>query len=130
MNALFNERGFVMSVQWLVNWWNLIFLLPLGLALLYLGLYMVSGLTFGDAEVDHDFDADHDVDADTDANIHEHSVESDSDGDSDADQDSESPMHAAILSWIGVGRVPASLVLMILMISWGVTGLFTNAAMK
>ena len=28
-----------MSAEWLLHWWNLIFLLPFGLALLYLGLY-------------------------------------------------------------------------------------------
>src|SRR5438874_365728 len=147
MNALFQEKGFVMSVQWLANWWNLIFLLPLGLALLYLGLYMASGLTFGDADVDHDFDADavaevdadadhdmdvdhdvdadHDIDGDEDGGIHEHDAGSESDGDSDSDSDSDAdhetstPMHAALMGWMGVGRVPASLVLMILMMSWG-----------
>ena len=32
-----------MTLQWLLSWWNLIFVLPFGLALLYLGLYTVSG---------------------------------------------------------------------------------------
>jgi membrane protein implicated in regulation of membrane protease activity len=139
-----------MSVQWLLNWWNLIFLMPLGLALLYLGLYMASGLTFGDADLDHDFDADadadadhdldmdhgvdadHDLDGDADGDIHDAGPDSDhdSDTDTDTDQDADTPVHAVVLSWMGVGRVPASLVLMILLLTWGATGFMTNAAMQ
>jgi hypothetical protein len=50
-----------MTIQWLSAWYNLIFILPLFLALLYVGIYAVSGLTFGDTEVDAgaDVDADH-----------------------------------------------------------------------
>ena len=67
-----------MSVQWLVNWWNLIFLLPFSLALLYLGLYTVSGITFGDADADGDLDVDSDFDADGDI---DHDVDADGDVD-------------------------------------------------
>ena len=71
-----------MTIQWLIQWWNLIFVLPMGLALMYLGLMTFSGVTFGDADADHDFDADHDLDAD-------HDVEADADSDADADGDAE-----------------------------------------
>ena len=41
-----------MSGEWLMQWWNLIFIVPFGLALLYLGVYAMSGFTFGDADGD------------------------------------------------------------------------------
>ena len=40
------EQGTAMTIQWLLAWYNLIFILPLFLALLYVGIYAVSGLTF------------------------------------------------------------------------------------
>ena len=145
-----------MSVQWLINWWNLIFLLPFSLALMYLGLYTVSGITFGDADadgdfdvdgdVDHDFDAggdvDHDLDADADADVDgdvDQDLDADHDVDGDHDADSheaegggrgiDAPAHVAAMNWLGVGRVPVSLVLMVLLLTWGVAGFLTNAAL-
>jgi membrane protein implicated in regulation of membrane protease activity len=132
-----------MTAQWLLSWWNLIFLLPFSLALLYLGLYTASGITFGDADVDHDFDIGGDVDADTDTDIDhdvdadhdldaDHDVDSDHDADSDADSDQETqaPIHVTMLGWMGVGRVPVSIVLMVLLLTWGVTGFLTNAFLQ
>ncbi|HEY8747461.1 MAG TPA: hypothetical protein VIM11_05790, partial [Tepidisphaeraceae bacterium] len=139
-----------MTAQWLLNWWNLIFLLPFGLALLYLGLYTTSGITFGDADadmdadgdlgadvdgdIDHDLDADGDVDHDVDA---DHDVDGDADGDHDAgshDGDAsrgiDTPVHLAVLNWMGVGRVPVSIVLMVLLLTWGVAGFLSNAALQ
>src|SRR5690348_1949992 len=121
-----------MTLQWLVNWWNLIFVLPFGLALLYLGLYTVSGVTFGesDLDADHDFDAgadvDADVDADADADV-DHDIDSDVDADADSDADADADHDAdtdaehetqfspalAVMSWLGVGKVPLSIVLMV-----------------
>lgn len=140
-----------MTAQWLLSWWNLIFLLPFSLALLYLGLYTASGITFGDADVDHDLDVDGDVDADADVDADhdldaDHDVDgdhdagadhdadadqdADSDSDADTDQDTQTPIHAAMLSWMGVGRVPVSIVLMVLLLTWGVTGFLTNAFLQ
>jgi len=126
-----------MTFQWLINWWNLIFVLPFGLALLYLGLYTVSGVTFGesDLDADHDFgaDADADADADSDANVDhdiDHDVDADADADHDADTDAEqeAPVSPALagMSWLGVGKVPLSIVLMVLLLTWGGTGLLCN----
>jgi len=137
-----------MSVQWLLNWWNLIFLMPFGLALLYLALYISSGITFGDTDADADFDADADVDAELDGDI-DHDVDADgdvdNDMDADADHDVDGDHEAAVqgesgsgqqaggiihaFNWIGIGRVPASLVLMVLMLVWGVSGMLCNSAM-
>ena len=41
-------------LQWLLSWWNLIFLIPFVFALLYLVLYTMSGITFGEADADGD----------------------------------------------------------------------------
>jgi len=119
-----------MTLLWLLSWWNLIFVAPFGLALLYLGMYVGSGITFGD--VDHDIDVDHDFDADHDAEL---SADADHDGDVEADHDLEhesagempggSPISAA-LQWLGVGRVPLSILLMVLLLAWGWTGVITN----
>ena len=135
-----------MTVQWLIQWWNLIFVLPLGLALMYLGLYTVSGITFGDADMDHDFDADSDFDADHDLGAdadhdvdgdHNTSAEHDADADGDADSDHDAEADdaagtqisaaAAAISWLGVGRVPLSILLMVALMTWGATGLICSA---
>lgn len=126
-----------MTIDWIIGWQNLIYLVPFGLALLYLLLYAASGLTFGDADVDapdgpavghgHDAhlasdveaDIDHDVDAD-------HDVDPDGGGSShDAAGDGGGPLKAA-LTWLGVGRVPLSILLMVLMLTWGATGFVVN----
>jgi len=119
-----------MNAQWLFGWWNLVFLVPFALALLYLGVYTLSGWTFGDADADMDSD----VDADADADVH-----ADADVDADADHDLPHAEHDAEadaselgsalwagLSFLGVGRVPLSIVIMILLLTWGGIGLATN----
>ncbi|MGN6369098.1 MAG: hypothetical protein ACTHN5_12625 [Phycisphaerae bacterium] len=114
-----------MTLDLLFAWWNLIYVVPFGLALIYLGLYVFTGLTFGegDAEVDHEIAVEHDVDADGDHDVwqdagdaHEQSM--------DGGGSSSALMSA--LSLLGVGRVPLSLALMILLILWGVIGLAIN----
>jgi membrane protein implicated in regulation of membrane protease activity len=80
--------------------------------------------------VDQGVDADHDLDGDADSDIHDAGADSDQDADADTDQDADTPMHAVVLSWMGVGRVPASLVMMILLLTWGVTGFIVNAALQ
>jgi membrane protein implicated in regulation of membrane protease activity len=147
-----------MNAQWLLSWWNLIFILPFGLALLYLGIYSVSGWTFGESDVDADADADvdadadagvdHDIDADADADVDhdiDHDVDTDADADADADSDSDaehdaehetasngssssSVWHAMHL--LGVGSVPVSMVLLFLLLTWGGIGFLTNQAAR
>jgi Protein of unknown function (DUF1449) len=140
-----------MTAQWILAWWNLIFIVPFGVALLYLGVYTMSGMTFGDADADVDADHDIDTDADADADV-DHDVDADQDVDSDADHDTDgdsdhdtdhdsdaesesapstSPSSAMLaLSWLGIGKVPVSLVLMLLAMSWGFIGFVTNQAMS
>jgi len=146
-----------MTTDWIFGWWNLVFLAPFLLALIYLGVYAASGLTFGDADADHDFgadadhdigaDADHDLGADADADHDlgadaDHDVAADADGDADADADADHDagdgghgVHAnanghsslfTALTWLGVGRVPLSIILMVLLLSWGAIGFSVN----
>ena len=65
-----------MPLELLLAWWNLIYILPFGLALLYLGLFVFTGITFGDADADADLDGDaqlhveaHVADMDSDAGV-------------------------------------------------------------
>ena len=140
-----------MTLPWLLSWWNLLFIVPFALALMYLGLYTMSGITFGDADADGDFDADADADsefhieadADADAHVegpdhdvhveadHDAHVETDGDGDSDSDHDSESSQGfaTAALQWLGVGRVPVSIILMVLLLTWGWIGFICNVVL-
>lgn len=122
-----------MTTQSVLNWWNLIFLAPFAMALLYLGVYTLSGWTFGDV------DADAEVEAETDV-----AFEQDVDAEADADADAEvqahhdlhvEPPHEAsglgsavwnTLSFLGVGRVPVSIVLMVLLLTWGAIGFAVN----
>jgi hypothetical protein len=125
-----------------LEWYYLIFELPLALGLLYLGMYTFSGWTFGDADadasgIDHDVDAHLDVHGevtlDHDADLsHDIEMDADADADADADTDSDTPQEQShtpgpspvltVLSWIGVGKMPISLVLMVLLICWGTIG--------
>jgi hypothetical protein len=72
-----------MTLEWILGWWNLIYLAPFLIALTYLGVYVMTGITFGDADVsaDHDVSTDHDVSAD-------HGADADHDLDHDIHHDS------------------------------------------
>ena len=108
-----------MDARLLATWWNLIYVIPFGLALVYLGVYAVSGLTFGeDLEIDHDVDHDVDIDVDADA-------DADADGDAEVGGGGSHALMAA-LGWLGVGRIPLSLVLMVLLLTWGGIGFAVN----
>lgn len=132
-----------MNLAWLLGWWNLIFVAPFAVALLYLGVYTLSGVGFGDADADAhvDVDADADADLDTDADLDADSdLDADADADIDADADGEahgeansgeqSSFHMLALSWLGVGRVPLSLIAIVLLLTWGASGFVTNALVR
>ncbi len=149
-----------MSAEFLLAWWNLLFVVPFLLAVTYLAVYAFSGVTFGEtdaemasdlsgdmaadlhAELDHDVDGglEHDVDADADADV-DHDVETTTEsGDAEHEVASSSEtavaapatsahevsIYAGLLAWIGLGRAPLSILLMVLLISWGVIGFVTN----
>ena len=137
----------MVSMEWLLAWWNLIFVLPLALGILYLGLYIATGLTFGEADMDADASGaiEHDVDVDADASgAIEHDVDVDADSDAGiehhpaighgshaaGDQDHPSNPLLDVLSWLGAKRVPLSFMLMIFMFCWGISGLVINVTLQ
>ncbi len=122
-----------MTLEWLLGWWNLIFLIPLGLALAYLFAYTLSGWTFGDAHVDVDAEADIDVHADIDTQVDVgHELEHGS-GHHDVDVDSDVGHSTGIMTafvGLGVGRVPLSIVLMVLCLTYGTAGFASNQLLR
>ena len=109
----------------IVAWWNLIFLLPALAALLYL-ILLATGTVAGDAgDVDADIDAGVDLDLDMDADVEtgdfhgiEHAI---------GDSDSVHPSGMAhVLSLIGIGRAPLSLLLISFSFLWGLVGWLAN----
>src|SRR5687768_9696966 len=124
-----------MTATWVLNWFNLIFVVPFALALAYLGLYTLSGWTFGDADVDADAAADVDADAEVEAEV-EADADADADHDADHGHDHDGARAGggsgwfAVLSWLGAGRVPLSILLMILLMTWGAVGFATNSYLR
>lgn len=129
-----------MTLQTLLAWWNLIFVMPFGLALVYLGLYTLTGIGLGDADAEAGGDADAEIDHDVDANA-DHDTDADSgDGDGDADADSDhdaasaaepdhadaAPSHGGVLSFLGIGHVPMGFLAVAMLMVWGATGFIVN----
>jgi membrane protein implicated in regulation of membrane protease activity len=131
-----------MTLQWILGWWNLIFLAPFAVALVYLFACTLSGVGMGDgdadahgdvdADADGDVDADAhaDVDADAHADVHADADGHDADGDADAHDTAHAPAHVVALAWLGVGRVPLSLIAMVLLLTWGAAGFVANAMLR
>ena len=102
-------------MHFLNHWWNVPFLVMLGLVLVFFVL-QVMGMT-----KEHDA-ADHDVDADADA-------DADADHDADHDHDQEhgnGASHGGVLSFFGVGRIPFMVIWLTLFIFSGFSGLVLN----
>ncbi len=94
----------------LLDWWNLVFVLPITLSVLLLLASAVGGLGDGDAHAHADMDAHAQVDAD---------------GHADHDADADHPL-ADALKFVGVGVVPISLLLQAFLLLFGVLGLAAN----
>ncbi len=112
-----------MQVLDLLQWWNLIFVLPFCLALGFV-LLMATGAVsaeFGDHDID--LDLDHDIDLDADVDI---------DADVDADADHEFSLNDGghllgnALSLLGIGKAPLSLIGSSFCFIWGFTGWAAN----
>lgn len=105
-------------------WYNLVFAMPIGFALVLL-ILMMKGLvpTEGglDIEVDHDVSFDHDIGAD-----HELESEVEHDLGHDTSHESSQGFGKGALSVLGVGRCPLSVIFMSLSLTWGCIGLVSN----
>jgi membrane protein implicated in regulation of membrane protease activity len=133
-----------MTLQWILGWWNLIFVAPFAVALVYLFACTLAGVGMGDgdadahadadADADVDADADADLDGDADGDVHAdadgHDGDADGDGDADSHEAEQTPAHLAALAWLGVGRVPLSLIALVLLLTWGAAGFLTNAILR
>ena len=104
-------------------WYNVPFTFLLGLCLL-LAAFQLVGLGM-DHDADADFDADADLDADADVEA-DADADSDADGDGDAEGDGLSPL--TVLAFVGFGKAPLLVVLVLLfstigLAGWGLNGL-------
>jgi len=119
----------------LFTWYNLPFTLLL-FACGVLAILQMIGLGGGDdsetgAEVDHDLDLDHGVDVDHDVDL-DHSADLDHDLDHDVDHDLDhgdvgEPGVLTVLAFIGLGKAPLFVVLLIFFGAVGVIGWALNA---
>ncbi|MCK6549192.1 YqiJ family protein [Myxococcota bacterium] len=135
----------------LFAWQNLLFTTTLGLGTLLFGVQALGLFGSSDKDVDHDTDADHDVDHDVDA---DHDVDHDVDAghDVDADHDGGHALEhgpdahaldahhgdhalahgdhdgvvAAALKGLGIGRVPLSMLLPLVLVGFGTFGLVAS----
>ncbi len=114
-----------------LEWQNLIFLLPLGVAVIYV-LLMSVGLSIGD----QDLDVAHDVHLDVAHDVHfdaGHDVHADAGHDADHEAHAGHDSHAhhpsflgSVLGLLGIGKVPISVVLISFLSLWGGVGLALN----
>ncbi|MBS3902955.1 MAG: DUF1449 family protein [Anaplasmataceae bacterium] len=117
----------------LLAWYNLVFELPFIAGLLYL-LLLASGLGVSEHEAEADFDhdldvmegvADHDIGIEhtgTDFGHHDHNHE--------VGHHNEPGSLAKALSFLGLGKVPISILMLSLCFVWGFTGWASNQLLK
>lgn len=114
------------TLTFIVAWYNLPFTIMLGLCVLASVLQLI-GLDH-DADVDADVDADFDFDADVDADV---DIDADADLDADGDVDADDiPGALALLAFLGVGKAPLLVVMVILLGSIGAIGWTLNSVVQ
>ncbi|MCI0415936.1 YqiJ family protein [bacterium] len=103
------------------TWWNLLFLLPLAFAALFL-LMNTIGIT-GDTDVDAEahVDTEHDIN---------HDINHDTDHDTDDDAGDGARSSRTFLEFLGGGRIPVTLIFQIFFFAWGITGWILNLLLK
>lgn len=109
-----------MAIQNLLEWQNLVFALPMVLALILLGLSMSGSLGEHDTSVDHDVSVDHDATVHSGDNMpHDFSH--------DLDHDMSPSLISVMLSALGIGRVPLSILGFCWLMIFGFVGLVLNS---
>lgn len=107
----------------LFEWYNLVYTLPFGLAVL---LMIVSALGMGgqehDLDHDHDADLDHDFDHDADHDVEAEPGHSGGHG----GEGHDAPVVHTLLSLLGVGKVPITVLVQSFLVSWAVIGWNVN----
>ncbi|HEX9295829.1 MAG TPA: hypothetical protein VF881_08335 [Polyangiaceae bacterium] len=116
--------------EFLNHWWNLPYLVMLGLVAAFFVLQIVGMLGGGDndAEVAHG-DAAPDFDHDADLDGPDHDIDHDADVDHDAEAAGTGVGWTSALSFFGVGRVPIMVVWVTFFIFAGFTGIFVNSTL-
>lgn len=116
----------------LLTWANVPFVIAFGVAVTFVVLQLTGLLGLLAGGGDHEGDADHDVDADADheaSGDHDADADNDHDGD-DHDGDQEHEQNGGfgkdVLSGLGVGTMPLSIVWQSFTICFGVAGLTAN----
>jgi membrane protein implicated in regulation of membrane protease activity len=125
----------------LIAWYNLPFTMMLGLGLVLAGLQLLGLSHDGDADADADadlhIDDDVDADADLDLAIHhdfdhdldhdlDHDIDHDVDHDVDHDMSHDTFSGFSWLAFIGVGKAPLMVVVLMVLMSTGLLGWFLN----
>jgi membrane protein implicated in regulation of membrane protease activity len=132
-------------LTFLIAWYNLPFTLMLGLGVAVAGLQLLGLSHDGDADADADAGADADIDTDIDADADvdadlgvdhdldhdiDHDVDQDIDHDLDHDVDHSLSRDAfsgfSWLAFIGIGKAPLMVVLLIVLMTTGLLGWFLN----
>ncbi len=116
-------------------WYNLPFTIMLVLGVVFAGLQLFGLSQDGDtdADLDSDVDVDADLDADLDADVDadadlemEHDIDHDIDHDVDQDMSHDSISSFSWLAFIGVGKAPLMVVVLIVLMTTGLLGWFLN----
>lgn len=115
--------------KFLIAWYNLPFTLMLGLGVTLAALQLLGLSHDGDTDIDADAEIDADMDgdvaADVDAEISiQHDLEHELDHDSDIDHASLSGF--SWLAFLGIGKAPLLVVMLIVLMSTGLLGWFLN----
>jgi hypothetical protein len=102
------------------HWWNLPFLVMLGLCGVF---FLLQAIGLFGADGDHDVDVHAEADVDADADVH---ADGDVHADAEADADAGGFGWGDVLTFFGVGRVPFMVVWVTLFLFAGFAGIFVN----
>src|SRR6185436_14675187 len=126
-------KMFTNAWSFIFAWYNVpfTFLLGLGLLLAVLQLIGLGGDADGEADAEADFD--HEVELESEVDL-DHELDSDMDGEADAEGDAEiDSATASPFSWLaflGVGKAPLLVVLLILFGAIGIAGWVMNGLLQ